>query len=59
MGVKDVMKGGAVLAPGVEHRSSIVEEGPSVKQTTKTWWQRVWPVMACGAGLFSDGYING
>lgn len=24
----------------------------------KTYWQRLWPVMACGAGLFSDGYIN-
>jgi hypothetical protein len=21
-------------------------------------WERLWPVMACGAGLFSDGYIN-
>lgn len=24
----------------------------------KSFWQRLWPVMACGAGLFSDGYIN-
>lgn len=24
----------------------------------KSFWQRVWPVMACGAGLFSDGYVN-
>lgn len=24
----------------------------------KNRWQRLWPVMACGAGLFSDGYIN-
>jgi len=24
----------------------------------KSQWQRIWPVMACGAGLFSDGYIN-
>jgi hypothetical protein len=22
-------------------------------------WDRSWPVIACGAGLFSDGYLNG
>ena len=26
--------------------------------TNKTRWEKLWPVMACGAGLFSDGYIN-
>jgi hypothetical protein len=25
----------------------------------KTRWERSWPVIACGAGLFSDGYLNG
>jgi len=24
----------------------------------KSWWERSWPALACGAGLFSDGYIN-
>jgi len=24
----------------------------------KTRWQRSWPVIACGAGLFSDGYLQ-
>jgi MFS family permease len=24
----------------------------------KSTWQSLWPVFACGAGLFSDGYIN-
>ena len=24
----------------------------------KSRWERIWPVMACGSGLFSDGYIN-
>jgi len=24
----------------------------------KTFWQNLLPVMTCGAGLFSDGYIN-
>ncbi|RDW85631.1 MFS phospholipid transporter-like protein Git1 [Coleophoma crateriformis] len=26
--------------------------------TGKSFWERVWPVFACGAGLFSDGYVN-
>jgi hypothetical protein len=24
----------------------------------KSRWERLWPVLACGSGLFSDGYIN-
>lgn len=24
----------------------------------KTRWERIWPSLACGAGLFSDGYLN-
>lgn len=43
------------IEPEVEAR----EEGLSLEQTTKSTWQRTWPVIACGAGLFSDGYING
>jgi hypothetical protein len=25
----------------------------------KSRLQRLWPVFACGAGLYSDGYLNG
>jgi hypothetical protein len=32
--------------------------GVVIVDSGKTYWQRLWPVMACGAGLFSDGYIN-
>jgi MFS family permease len=31
----------------------------AVAPPEKTKWQRVWPVFACGAGLYSDGYLNG
>ncbi|KAH8149114.1 uncharacterized protein LAJ45_06653 [Morchella importuna] len=31
----------------------------SAAPPTKTKWQRLWPVFACGAGLYSDGYLNG
>jgi hypothetical protein len=27
-------------------------------QEKKSFWKSILPVMACGAGLFSDGYIN-
>ncbi|KAL2069597.1 hypothetical protein VTL71DRAFT_14276 [Oculimacula yallundae] len=26
--------------------------------TSRNRWEKLWPVMACGAGLFSDGYVN-
>jgi len=31
----------------------------SITNTNKSKWDRLWPVIACGAGLFSDGYLNG
>ncbi|OCK81658.1 MFS general substrate transporter [Lepidopterella palustris CBS 459.81] len=31
----------------------------SLVETNKSSWERLWPVIACGAGLFSDGYLNG
>ncbi|KAJ5940117.1 hypothetical protein N7516_000285 [Penicillium verrucosum] len=33
-------------------------ELPPLEQTTKGRWERSWPTIACGAGLFSDGYLN-
>lgn len=30
-----------------------------VTDSDKSFYERVWPVFACGAGLFSDGYLNG
>ena len=30
----------------------------SISATEKGRWERLWPVIACGAGLFSDGYLN-
>ncbi|KAJ5717757.1 Glycerophosphodiester transporter GIT2 [Penicillium malachiteum] len=30
-----------------------------LEDTTKGRWERSWPTIACGAGLFSDGYLNG
>jgi hypothetical protein len=30
----------------------------SIAVTEKGRWERLWPVIACGAGLFSDGFLN-
>lgn len=30
-----------------------------LEDTAKGRWERSWPTIACGAGLFSDGYLNG
>ncbi|KAI8965083.1 MFS general substrate transporter [Daldinia sp. FL1419] len=32
------------------------DDTPPIDQ--KPFWQAIWPVLACGAGLFSDGYVN-
>ncbi|KAK4987967.1 glycerophosphoinositol permease [Elasticomyces elasticus] len=51
----------------MEKRTDINEQVPGSLQehhtplaaTDKGRWERLWPVIACGAGLFSDGYLNG
>ena len=35
-----------------------VEIAP-LENPQKSRWERSWPTIACGAGLFSDGYLNG
>ncbi|KAI4744322.1 MFS phospholipid transporter Git1 [Aureobasidium sp. EXF-12298] len=49
------------IAPVQEHPSTSYEGNPptTYEDTEKTRWERLWPVIACGAGLFSDGYLNG
>ncbi|KAF9889406.1 hypothetical protein FE257_007307 [Aspergillus nanangensis] len=35
------------------------EAPPFTPAQRKGRWERSWPTIACGAGLFSDGYLNG
>jgi hypothetical protein len=46
-----------------EEKSSVGEvpppEAAALDALPKTRWERSWPTIACGAGLFSDGYLNG
>ncbi|KAF2267341.1 glycerophosphodiester transporter [Lojkania enalia] len=48
--------------PSYQDPASGVEAVPSrrgsIAGTSKGRWERLWPVIACGAGLFSDGYLN-
>lgn len=32
-----------------------VDIAPPLEDQGKTTWAKLWPVIACGAGLFSDG----
>ncbi|KAI1006679.1 Glycerophosphodiester transporter [Podosphaera aphanis] len=38
--------------------NSGTSDGLAVSKDKKNDWEQLWTVMACGAGLFSDGYIN-
>jgi len=40
-------------SPKLDHTSKI-----PIEDSGKGRWERLWPVIACGAGLFSDGYLN-
>ncbi|KAH6713869.1 major facilitator superfamily domain-containing protein [Leptodontidium sp. 2 PMI_412] len=51
--------------PAVQPRAGSGSDAPYVQDasnalenTGKNRWEKLWPVMACGAGLFSDGYVN-
>ncbi|KAI9732780.1 MAG: hypothetical protein M1834_003718 [Cirrosporium novae-zelandiae] len=46
------VKSGGV--PDIQHE---IEAAP-LEDITKSRWERSWPTIACGAGLFSDGYLN-
>jgi len=45
-------------APAVGTESGSDLQNDPLAEVPKSRWERLWPVMACGAGLFSDGYIN-
>lgn len=43
------------VAPAQSQEKDVVP----LEAVEKTRWERIMPVIACGAGLFSDGYLNG
>ena len=40
-------------------RDEAAVHGTPLENHQKGRWERSWPTIACGAGLFSDGYVNG
>jgi len=44
--------------PDAEERAFEIHDLP-LEEVPKTRWERSWPVLAAGSGLFSDGYLNG
>lgn len=49
---------GKEKAPATGIESASDTRSDALTEVPKSRWERLWPVMACGAGLFSDGYIN-
>nr|POE51131.1 putative metabolite transport protein [Quercus suber] len=52
---------GTIMAEGKPldtspHLTELDEVRPEA--TEKSRWDRIWPTLACGAGLFSDGYLQ-
>lgn len=44
--------------PQTEVDAAEQPQSPAPVEDQKSFWAKLLPVMACGAGLFSDGYIN-
>ncbi|MCJ1411383.1 hypothetical protein MMC19_005472 [Ptychographa xylographoides] len=44
-------------SPPQDRRESMA--ATALETLPKGRWERSWPTIACGAGLFSDGYLNG
>jgi hypothetical protein len=44
--------------PAAEVEGTYAQNVDPLAEIPKSRWERIWPAMACGSGLFSDGYIN-
>ena len=42
-----------------DHERNLAVHTAPLTSVPKGRWERTWPTIACGAGLFSDGYLNG
>ncbi|OAP60365.1 hypothetical protein AYL99_05367 [Fonsecaea erecta] len=42
-----------------DQERDVAAHAAPLAEVPKGRWERSWPVIACGAGLFSDGYLNG
>lgn len=55
----EVSKLAAANAYGADQERDPTVSLAPLGEVLKGRWERSWPVIACGAGLFSDGYLNG
>lgn len=49
----------AMEKSGTDVESPTPYDAIPIDALPKSRWERSWPTIACGAGLFSDGYIQG
>lgn len=50
---------GKPIDDSLAERDEAAIHGTPLADQQKSRWERSWPTIACGAGLFSDGYVNG
>lgn len=48
----------STVNPSVDETGTEIQAEESLTDANKSLWQKVFPVFAGGAGLFSDGYLN-
>lgn len=45
--------------PSYQGNEAVAEgDARALEPVAKSRWARSWPTVACGAGLFSDGYVQ-
>lgn len=45
-------------SPEDKTRGQVTTDLPPLEDDGRSTWDRIWPTLACGAGLFSDGYLQ-
>ena len=51
--------GSRANSPPTDVNAAPAYDDTPIERGEKSRWERSWPTIACGAGLFSDGYLNG
>ena len=57
--MKFLTKSNEAIDSSSPERDEAAIHGIPLEDHQKSRWERSWPTVACGAGLFSDGYVNG
>ena len=57
--MEDTKDGKEYYTANLSEQGAIDVHDAPLEALPKSRWERLWPVIAAGSGLFSDGYLNG